>query len=226
MSLIDDDTDNLIIPSSEPIQPIQLDGPAAKLKSGRTIPPDVLIRIFQYLPVPSLPNVALASRRFKVLAYDDEIWYEKLKIMLENDTGALAAMLGKVYYIHIFCINTISKQASFSIIDGDNTKGSLIDSENTIYINSKPLNTLIPGMSTDPYSAKARAKSTGIAKENFKQLYTQLLPYYVDLRDGNKDSTKILRDFSHNPEECGKVINLLVGIGQCHIVDDWKQVTC
>lgn len=108
--------------------------------------------------------------------------------------------------------------------DGSNSKGSLIDSENTIYINSKPLNTLIPGMSTDPYSARARAKSTGKAKEYFKQLYTQLLPYYVDLRDGNKDSTKILHDFGNNPEECGKVINLLMGLGQCHVLDDWKQV--
>lgn len=100
----------------------------------------------------------------------------------------------------------------------------MIDSENTIYINSKPLNTLIPGMSTDPYSARARAKSTGKSKEYFKQLYTQLLPYYVDLRDGNKDSTKILHDFGNNPQECGKVINLLMGLGQCHVLDDWKQV--
>lgn len=109
-------------------------------------------------------------------------------------------------------------------VEGKNTTGSLIDSENSIYINNKPLNTLIPGMSTDPYSARARAKSTGQSKEQFKQLYTQLLPYYIDLRDGNKESTKVLRDFGGNPEECGKVINLLIGIGQCHIVQDWKKV--
>ncbi|KAF1797088.1 exocyst complex component Sec10-like protein [Mucor lusitanicus] len=200
MSLLDDDDTCNDIPSTEPIRPVSLIE-AARSKSGRPIPPSVLIRIFQYLPVPSLANVALASRRFKVLAYDDEIWDEKLRIMLENDTGALAAML-----------------------DGDNAKGSLIDSENTIYINNKPLNTLIPGMSTDPYSARARAKSTGQSKEYFKQLYSQLLPYYVDLRDGNKETTKVLRDFGNSPEECGKVINLLLGIGQCHIVDDWKQI--
>ncbi|KAI8647321.1 exocyst complex component Sec10-like protein [Parasitella parasitica] len=199
MSLLDDVVHN-DIPSAEPIKPVSL-VEAARSKSGWPIPPSVLIRIFQYLPVPSLGKVALASRRFKVLAYDDEIWDEKLRIMLENDTGALAAML-----------------------DGDNDKGSLIDSENTIYINNKPLNTLIPGMSTDPYSARARAKSTGQSKEYFKQLYTQLLPYYVDLRDGNKETTKVLRDFGNSPEECGKVINLLLGIGQCHIVDDWKKI--
>lgn len=90
MSFIDDDNNTTV--SITPIRPVSVD--AARLKSGKAIPPNVLIRIFQYLPVPSLANVALASRRFKVLAYDDEIWYTKLKIMLENDTGALAAMLG------------------------------------------------------------------------------------------------------------------------------------
>ncbi|KAI9258648.1 exocyst complex component Sec10-like protein [Helicostylum pulchrum] len=197
MSFIDDDNNTTV--SIATIRPVSVD--AARLKSGKAIPPNVLIRIFQYLPVPSLANAALASRRFKVLAYDDEIWDTKLQIMLENDTGALAAML-----------------------DGEHTNGSLIDSENTIFINSKPLNTLIPGMSTDPYSARARAKSTGFAKEQFKQLYTQLLPYYIDLRDGNKDSSKVLHDFGNQPQECGKVINLLMGLGQCHVVDDWKQL--
>ncbi|KAI8086885.1 exocyst complex component Sec10-like protein [Gilbertella persicaria] len=200
MSLIDDDT--TFIDSTQPIQPVQVSlSDAAKSRSGRLIPPDVLLRIFKYLPVASLTKIALVSRRFKVLAYDDEIWDEKLNIMLKNDTGALAAML-----------------------DGESTKGSLIDSENTIYINSKPLNTLIPGMSTDPYQARARAKSTGLSREYFKQLYTQLMPYYIDLRDGNKESTKVLHDFGGNPEECGKVINLLVGLGQCHVVDDWEKI--
>lgn len=107
MSLIDDDdfndnnnlisSTNTISPPQTPIKPVQVSSlsDAARLKSGRSIPPDVLIRIFQYLPIASLAKVAVASRRFKVLAYDDEIWDEKLRIMLENDTGALAAMLGK-----------------------------------------------------------------------------------------------------------------------------------
>ncbi|KAI8380478.1 exocyst complex component Sec10-like protein [Choanephora cucurbitarum] len=204
MSLLDDDSfSNSLLDSSHPVQLVQtsLPGTMERTRSGKSIPPDVLIRIFQYLPVPSLAKMATVSRRFKVLAYDDEIWDEKLDIMLKNDTGALAAML-----------------------NSEGPKGSLIDSQNTIFINSKPLNTLIPGMSTDPYHARARAKSTGQSKEYFKQLYTQLLPYYVDLRDGNKESTKVLHDFGGNPEECGKVINLLVGLGQCHVVDGWQEI--
>ncbi|KAG1437261.1 hypothetical protein G6F56_013192 [Rhizopus delemar] len=136
---------------------------------SKSIPPDVLLRIFGYLPIPTLATVASVSRRFKVLVNDDEIWDEKLRLMLKNDTGALAVMLeGK----------------------GAN-EGSLIDAQDKIYINNKPLNTLIPGMSTDPFQARARAKSTGLSKERFKELYKQLIPYYVDLRDNNKESNKL-----------------------------------
>lgn len=97
MSYLDEDLrDESVVSGVQPMSPVQVSplSDAARLKSGRSFPPDVLIRIFQYLPVPSLANVALASRRFKVLVYDDEIWDAKLKIMLGNDTGALAAMLG------------------------------------------------------------------------------------------------------------------------------------
>lgn len=80
-------------------------------------------------------------------------------------------------------------------------------------------------MSTDPYNTRARAKSTGVAKDQFKQLYTQLLPYYTDLRDDQNKTSKVLTDFGNQPQECGKVINLLMGLGQCHVVDDWKEVT-
>ncbi|KAI8883785.1 hypothetical protein K501DRAFT_294473 [Backusella circina FSU 941] len=198
MNLIDDSSNVTSIPVT--IKPEKLTE-AARSKSGRPIPPSVVLRIFQYLPVPDLTTVALCSRRFKVLANDDEIWDEKLEIILKNDTGALAATL-----------------------DNTNAKGSLIDSENTIFINNKPLSALIPGISTDPYHTRARVKSTGESKELFRQIYTQLLPYYVDLRGGNKESTKILHDFGNQPEECGRVLNLLVGFGECHVLADWKQM--
>jgi hypothetical protein len=109
MSFLDDDiVEDSLLPGIEPIKPVQVSlSDAARLKSGRSIPPDVLIRIFQYLPVPSLAKVAMASRRFKVLAYDDEIWDTKLRIMLENDTGALAAMLGNIEtFLFIYFISS------------------------------------------------------------------------------------------------------------------------
>lgn len=188
---------------------------------NKLVPPDVLLRIFKYLPVPTLANVALVSRRFKVLVYDDEIWDEKLRIMLKNDTGALSNMLGNRNIHSIGDTLTVR-----STIETNDTKenGSLIDVKNTIYINNKPLSALIPGMSTDPFQTRARAKSTGLSKERFKELYRLLIPYYVDLRDHNKESNKVLHDFGNQPEVCGQIINLLVGFGQCHVLDDWKQV--
>ncbi|KAI9493070.1 exocyst complex component Sec10-like protein [Zychaea mexicana] len=174
--------------------------PVAAAKNPRALPPDILIRIFQYLPVPSLATVALASRRFKVLAYDDEIWDEKLRQMLDNDTGALAATL-----------------------EGKSGNSALMDIGQNIQINNKPLNALIPGLSTDPYSARARAKSTGLAREKFKELYIRLLPYYVDLRQKHRES-KVLSDYGTSPEECAKLLNTLVGFGACHVVEDWKQI--
>ncbi|KAG1151452.1 hypothetical protein G6F37_003438 [Rhizopus arrhizus] len=169
--------------------------------TNKSIPPDILLRIFSYLPIPSLANVALVSRRFKVLVYDDEIWDEKLRIMLKNDTGALTAMF-----------------------EGTGATGSLIDAKDKLYINNKPLNTLIPGMLTDPFEARARAKSTGLSKERFKTLYKQLIPYYVDLRDNNKESNKVLQDYGNQPEVCGQIINLLIGLGQCCVMEDWKEL--
>jgi recyclin-1 len=87
MNLIDSNIDDFSIPET-PKKSVEL--------KRKNIPPDVLIRIFSYLPVPTLAEVAVVSRRFKVLVYDDEIWQDKLDIMLKNDSGALAAMLGKV----------------------------------------------------------------------------------------------------------------------------------
>ncbi|KAI8145080.1 exocyst complex component Sec10-like protein [Fennellomyces sp. T-0311] len=185
-------------PDESPPSP-SMQAPLKPAAVKRALPPDILIRIFQLLPIPSLSNVALASRRFKVLAYDDEIWDDKLRRMLDRDTGALAATLG------------------------NSGNSALMDIDKSIRINNKPLNALIPGLSTDPYSARARAKSTGQARENFKQLYIRLLPYYVDLRQKHKES-QVLKDYGATPEECAKLLNMLVGFGACHVVDDWKQI--
>ncbi|CAO3606822.1 unnamed protein product [Cunninghamella echinulata] len=188
-----------------------LPNPLQPTKISKTLPPKVILRIVHYLPLPSLINVALVSRRFKVLVYDDEIWANKLDIMLKHDTGALHKLFAEMNKNN----------------DNNNKKiGSLIDKEEDgfFYINNKPLNTLIPGLSTDPYSTRARAKSTGEARETFKQVYSQLIPYYIDLRHRHSKESKILTDFGTKPIECGKILNMLGGIGQVHVVDDWKEI--
>ncbi|KAI8338978.1 exocyst complex component Sec10-like protein [Chlamydoabsidia padenii] len=168
-------------------------------KLKKTLPPKVLLRIFYWLPLSALVNVALVSRRFKVLAYDDEIWDDKLKPLLQHDAGPITSTLVK-------------------------HEGSLIAKELELFINNRPLNELIRGLQTDPYNSRARAKSTGEARERFKQVYTQLAPYYLDLRHRHSKESKILRDFGSTPMECGKTLNLLVGLGQVHAVEDWKEI--
>jgi recyclin-1 len=46
----------------------------------------------------------------------------------------------------------------------------------------------------------------------------------VDLRNRHSKESKILCDFGTRPVECGKTLNLLVGLGQVHVVEDWKEV--
>jgi recyclin-1 len=50
-------------------------------KSLITLPPDLIIKILQYLPVTDLPSVALASRRLKVLSAADDVYIPKLKAL-------------------------------------------------------------------------------------------------------------------------------------------------
>ncbi|CAO3644099.1 unnamed protein product [Cunninghamella blakesleeana] len=129
--------------------------------------------------------------------------------MLKHDTGALHMLLEEM-----------NKNSNNKNI------GSLIDKEEDgfFYINNKPLNELIPGLSTDPYNTRARAKSTGVAMETFKQIYTQLIHYYIDLRHRHSKESKILSDFGTKPIECGKILNMLGGLGQAHVVSDWKEI--
>lgn len=80
-------------PSNElaaPLEPIPLQ---------RQLPHHILRRIFKLLPVPSLAHVALASRDFKSLAYEDAIWSPMLHDILKNDSSNLSDMLGNLLIV-------------------------------------------------------------------------------------------------------------------------------
>lgn len=103
-------------------------------------------------------------------------------------------------------------------VDESNVNRSVIALENVFSSDKTPA-------SNNPYrSLIEQQKMKGFAREQFKQLYLQLFPYYSDLRDNTKESTKILCEFKEKPEKCGQVINLLTGLGQCQVVDDWREV--
>ncbi|KAI9316784.1 exocyst complex component Sec10-domain-containing protein [Dichotomocladium elegans] len=53
------------------------------------LPPAILLRILHVLPVPSLAQLALVSRELKTLVYQDVIWRQKLRCVLEYDTTGL-----------------------------------------------------------------------------------------------------------------------------------------
>jgi hypothetical protein len=75
VTMLSDDSPSCSIPTISP----------QTLSVGRFLPPDILIHIFKYLPIAATRNVALCSRKFKVLVYDDEIWDAKLRL-LDIDT--------------------------------------------------------------------------------------------------------------------------------------------
>ncbi|KAI8924449.1 exocyst complex component Sec10-domain-containing protein [Entophlyctis helioformis] len=58
-----------------------------------SLPPDIVARIFSWLPVAELSKVARVSRRFKILAYSDDVYTNKLRAlgMLRAGTSASAS---------------------------------------------------------------------------------------------------------------------------------------
>lgn len=57
-------------------------------KNFTSLPPDLIIKVFTYLPVADLPSVALTSRRFKILVYNDAVYEPKLKFLGIDENGA------------------------------------------------------------------------------------------------------------------------------------------
>jgi hypothetical protein len=96
VTLLSDESPSCSIPSISP----------QTLSSSRFLPPDTLIHIFKYLPIAATRNVALCSRRFKVLVYDDEIWDSKLRLLGIDTPVTLSTqqneVQGKIAYQPVF----------------------------------------------------------------------------------------------------------------------------
>lgn len=224
VTLLSDDSPACSIPTIAP----------QSLSAARFLPPDILIHIFKYLPIAATRNVALCSRKFKVLVYDDEIWDAKLRLLDIDTPITLSTQNVDVQGIRFLkkirraapppslTYFSLSNPLNSSLATGTSNL-SLMGSSSSLYINNKPLNELIPGLKLDPFTARSRARSTGKAREVFSQFYTRLYPFYVDLRHPSGESM-VLSEFGSEPEECGRILNKLVGLGKCKVVDDWHQV--
>lgn len=92
-SLLDED-DLSANDAPAPLEPVSS-------QQQKHLPQHILRRIFKLLPVPSLPHVALASRDFKSLVYDDAIWNPLLHDVLKNDSSNLSDMLGNLFPIPV-----------------------------------------------------------------------------------------------------------------------------
>ncbi|CAG8512920.1 13449_t:CDS:10 [Ambispora leptoticha] len=188
-----------------------------------SLPPDLLLRIIKYLPITSLPNFARACRRFKVLVSDDELWEYHLrklgfsinaKIDNPNETPIKTSKNNK------FLDSTASNPKNMEtnkVPPGNNSTGHLLEFG---LLAGKSLS-LIPGFH-DLFAQKSRSSSTGIARSIFKEIYTELLPYYLDFRHRRKDS-RFYKDFT-DPLDQAKMLRRLTIFGKCNITSDSDKI--
>lgn len=45
------------------------------------LPPDLIARIFTFLPISEYPTIATISRRFKIILYGNNVYEKKLKLL-------------------------------------------------------------------------------------------------------------------------------------------------
>ncbi|UZO14240.1 uncharacterized protein OCT59_005700 [Rhizophagus irregularis] len=200
-----------------------------------TLPPDLLIRILKYLPIASLPNFARACRRFKVLVYDDELWEQRLKtlgVWKDYENGDIMNAPVEPLYVNAKHTvkgkdnNKFNQDSKFSEFDPfasppsspttPNNTGNLLDFAITT------ANSLIPGLPLDSFSQKSRAASTGFARSSFKNIFLELLPYYLDFRHRRKDS-RLFKEYN-DPSDQSKMLARLLSFGKLNITLDSEQI--
>ncbi|KAJ2993525.1 F-box protein: endocytic membrane traffic, recycling ReCYcling 1 [Globomyces sp. JEL0801] len=185
--------------------------PALPAKHISTLPPDIVARVFSYLPIPSLMEVACVSRRFKVICYSDDVYEWKLSALglseidsnLEKQTDHLASRLrqlpggqflpasGRYLKVDPPTIATPTaitpslpdSKASHLIIGAGGLKAALANAK-------KPPEPQVKDKVVKPQTKKQRP-----AREDFKKAYIELYPYYVDFEEKSKDSL-LFKDYT------------------------------
>ncbi|KAF9181577.1 F-box protein: endocytic membrane traffic, recycling ReCYcling 1 [Haplosporangium sp. Z 767] len=211
------------------------------------LPPDLLLKCLQYLPVSSLPAVAQACRRLKVIVYSDELWESKLLAMgfgfgagnsqhqkskgdslLDGPIDSLprfpvqGANISDVTRKRISAntadaIKGSNGRISLSSLSEDGYRSS-VDSELTIKDRFH-----IPGLPGDPYSMIQGRKAHHRAREQFKHIYMELWPYYVDFRQANKDS-KVIQEFGKSVLDVARMLARLLAFSRAHLAVDSDQI--
>ncbi|KAF9105282.1 F-box protein: endocytic membrane traffic, recycling ReCYcling 1 [Mortierella sp. AM989] len=211
------------------------------------LPPDLLLRCIQYLPVSSLPAVARACRRLKVIVYSDELWESKLlsmgfgfgtgkKTNMENAGSLLDGPNASLprFPVHGSNISDVTRKrisantaeaikanASSNGASKISEEGrSSEDSELSIVIKPR---IQIPGLPGDPYSMMQGRKANQGAREQFKQTYKELWPYYVDFREANKES-KVIQEYGKSVLDVARMLARLLAFSKAHLAEDSEQI--
>ncbi|KAI8053305.1 exocyst complex component Sec10-domain-containing protein [Syncephalis plumigaleata] len=163
------------------------------------LPPDVTVRILHHLPIPALATMAQVSRRFKVLVNNEEIYIRKLKQMgLWQDLSNAAQYNGglldaPVAPIYISSDLTSNQSLMPTLQRGNNL---LTDESATLDVHR--------------------------ARDQFKHIYRELIPYYVDLRHRHREP-RIQSEFP-DPIERARIIARLRRLMPVKVVDDYKAI--
>ncbi|KAF9964101.1 F-box protein: endocytic membrane traffic, recycling ReCYcling 1 [Mortierella alpina] len=220
------------------------------------LPPDLLLKCLQYLPVSTLPAVAQSCRRLKVIVYSDALWESKLLAMgfgfgagnnskaKEKEGSLLDGPIDSLPRFPVHGTNisettrkrisantseaikgssSVSKpsngRTSLSTLSDDGLRSSL-DSEKGTTVKPR---LHIPGLPGDPYSMIQGRRVNHGAREQFRQIYTELWPYYVDFRQSNKDS-KVIQEFGKSVLDVARMLARLLAFSKAHLAEDSDQI--
>ncbi|KAG0365411.1 F-box protein: endocytic membrane traffic, recycling ReCYcling 1, partial [Mortierella sp. AD032] len=219
------------------------------------LPPNLLLKCLQYLPVSSLPAVAQACRRLKVIVYSDELWESKLQAMgfgfrgckkkAENSNDGGASLLdGPIdslprFPVHGSNISEMTRKRisantseaieavssgriSLSNLSEEGYRSSVEDDPATSSTSTKP-RFQIPGLPGDPYSMIQGRKASQGAREQFRVIYNELWPYYVDFRQANKDS-KVIQEFGGSVLDTARILARLLAFSKAPLAADSDQI--
>ncbi|KAF9347657.1 F-box protein: endocytic membrane traffic, recycling ReCYcling 1 [Mortierella sp. AD094] len=217
------------------------------------LPPDLLLRCIQYLPISSLPAVARACRRLKVIVYSDELWESKLlamgfgygagkKINLDNAGSLLdgpnaslprfpvhGSNISEVTRKRISANTTEAIKANNSSVNGTRNSISNISEEGRRSSEDSELSGIIkpriqiPGLPGDPYSMIQGRKASQGAREQFKHIYNELWPYYVDFRQANTES-KVIQEYGKSVLDVARVLARLLAFSEAYLAEDSEQI--
>jgi recyclin-1 len=196
-----------------------------------TFPPHIIANIFSFLPVPDLKNVSCVSRRFKVIAYSDEVYEDKLrglkslKLLSTDDDEqlelkeALQAKLRQLPGGQFLPSPVKEDLPSPSIVKEDDQKisAALPDAKAShLIIGAGGLKQALSKQQPSPTKPKPKDPPKRSAREAFRKLYVQLYPYYVDF-DGKTHDSRVFKDYQ-DLSEIGAVLSKLVLFDKCQFL--------